>query len=361
MNNDKHIQPVNLQLIQASYDKDALTPQDIFRILFAHRYSILTITLVSGLLMLAYGFLQKDVYQAEALLSAPRESDIVDLNVVSEQYNVNNVHEEFYRNFNSRAIRKKFFDEYNLGAMLEADGETIDDVEGFFNNRFDMKLTVEKGAFGGKVARFQEGNAETAAEILNSFIAYVNDKSVQQLKFNESRLLTRKIEEHKIRKSSLHENALRKKEDQVSILKEALVIAKQLNVDGADESSINAATATRSEDNSVIGIDLSLFYTRGVEPLTAELEALQKWKKVELFVPAIRTVEMQIIEKETKLDFLKNSANIRTVLVDKEAFIPKSPIRPRKVQLALIGLAIGLSLSFLHCLLFHTTKTSTET
>ncbi|MDQ6986487.1 MAG: hypothetical protein Q9M25_01630, partial [Mariprofundaceae bacterium] len=186
---------------------------------------------------------------------------------------------------------------------------------------------------------FWEGsNPEQLTEWINAFVAmslqYVKKQHVSDEKLNK-----------KQRELSLKQKldgqlriARQQRQDSILQLKDALTIAKKLNV---KENSPLSGTQDKRQKKVDILLAAQPLYMRGSKALQAELEILQTRKDDAPYFPKIRSLQNQL----KQLDTLHiNPEKIRVARIDKPAFVPQSPFKPQRKIIVLSALFSGLIL-----------------
>jgi LPS O-antigen subunit length determinant protein (WzzB/FepE family) len=407
MVNEKNIQPVNLQLIQANNEEDEISLYDILCILVEHKYHIVAITFICTLAALFYAIQAPPVYQAEAYLLPPEQRDIEGINITGKKYSPMEVYQHYIKNFTSLSIRRQFFEESNLLSLL-ADNNGVDiNPNGIFKNKFSDQLSIdndEKENFA--IVHFIASDAVFASEWINKFINFVDEETINSLKkdilssINFRKLeLERKIEglrniarqqrlnkiqrltsEDSIKRDEISTKivGLRKKSqqellDQIELLAEEKELAEKLNI--IDPTFLSSGENQSRNDSS------NLNYTIGAKALEAKIYSLQNRKevKIDAFVVGLRELEEElealdnnheieallniknddpfisnlpgVLNIINNLSILKNQIDMDTsnksIKVDQAANIPINRIKPKRKQIVILGLVLGLILGVL--------------
>jgi len=140
--------------------------------------------------------------------------------------------------------------------------------------------------------------------------------------------------------------------------------------------------STRQEDEPFIADLRSLEEKLKLLEENEKIEALQERKNLEPFIPEARSIQKQLLEldRNAKIEALKTRKDlkpfipeirviqkqlallegitfdpnkIRSVIVDQAAYPPKSPIKPQRKKIVVVGLALGLILGIFTAFLMN--------
>jgi chain length determinant protein (polysaccharide antigen chain regulator) len=137
--------------------------------------------------------------------------------------------------------------------------------------------------------------------------------------------------------------AAREHDDRVAHLKEALIIAKQLNIKkptGSAFVSNDQGQNTKAKPTGVVldSQDVPLYF-RGYKALQGELEQLQQRKNDDSFILGLRELQGELtalgkVHVDLKL--------IHSVRLDQKARVDKTPIKPKRNLIMVLGGMLGL-------------------
>ncbi len=351
--------PPSFQLIPANYplQEDEFSLYDVALLLLGYRTHIAVVTALCAAIALLYALLQPPVYEARAWLSPPEAHDVVGLaRAGNNPPPPQAVFEQFLDNFQSRALRWRYFEDNDLLTALR--GDDVDPIntnavfEGMFNNKL-LFIPEEKKAGGGKKsiirasATLQAREATLAAAWLNGFVDYVNEETVASLKRDIASSLQQRrqsIEDdiagwrgraEKVRGDSIIrlqeadeikrrdiENQIqtlkgkfaRENSDQRARLMEAMGVAERLNIENFMQIWRGAGLGGQAEGSAPDLLDLRANvqglpdYTRGKQALAAEIAALEGRASREEFVTGLRELQaaLSLLEENPEVIGLQN-------------------------------------------------------
>jgi LPS O-antigen subunit length determinant protein (WzzB/FepE family) len=309
-------------------------------------------------------------------------------------------------------LRLKFFNEHDLSSKLSDDPTANKDqiFEQSFHKQLVVKQALKKKRLQAFVSISYDGkNPELIAKMVNDYIKYVHDKTIEEFLLlvkrnirtkkedledviiqSKKRVIAQRrqdeiarlIEADKIarlefieRIKVLKERTEQKRQDKMVQLEEALVIAKKLDiVDPIDSwSELNNVKDQVTNKVSINNKTLPE-YTRGSKALQAELQALKSRTSNDPFTPGLRELEEQLqrLEQNSRVEVLKvrtndepfiadlrdlkeqiaklknikiNEAKIKAALFDQMAVVPESPIKPKRKLVVIISFVLAFMLS----------------
>ncbi len=343
MDNDKNLQPVNLQLIQANYEENEISLYDIWRLLFNYKYHIASITFVCTVIAIFYALHLSPVYQAKAYLLPPNERDVASLNIDGNLISSDQAYREYINTFNSRAIRLLFFNQNKLIDKLVTDVEAGKFNNEVFENNFHKLLTLEDS-----IAKLSSNEAEFAAEWLNKYVDFVNRVTVESLSKNVEKKIITKRTEIVLKINNLRVTAEKRKEDKIAELSEALMIAKKVELEQKSNISVSNIGLENEKSISLLPVkQQQTIYDRGVIALSAELQSLEGRKNLDSYIPNLRELEEEIRILSGLMAWLQDDSSVKAIIVDQKAMIPNQRIKPKRKQIVIWGLVSGLIIGIL--------------
>jgi chain length determinant protein (polysaccharide antigen chain regulator) len=143
---------------------------------------------------------------------------------------------------------------------------------------------------------------------------------------------------------TLRESSRRVREDTISKVREALVIAKS---SGLEDTVVFAGNGS---DKLAGGIDQDNAYLRGSKALEAELKNLEARQSEDAFTPGLRKLQK---DADFYKQLVAEKFDISVYRHDGVLDLPLSPIKPKKVLIVFLGLVIGGLLGTSLALLQH--------
>lgn len=392
--------------------EDEINLLDLWKVLAAKKKFIFGFTAIITLLAIVIVLIMPRTYQTTAHFLPPKASDVEELNIPAINYSLGAeaAYNSFILNLKSRALRLEFFNEHDLSSKLSDDPTANKDE--IFEESFDKQLVVKqdlkkKGQQAFVSISYDGKNPELIAKIVNDYIKYVHDKTIEEFLTlvrrnirtkredledviiqSKKRVIAQRrqdeiarlIEADKIASLELlekikvlKERTEQKRQDRIVTLEEALVIAKQLNIvdpiDSWSELKDDQAANKVSINNKSLPE-----YTRGSKTLQAELQALKSRTSNDPFTPGLRELEEQLqrLEQNSRVEVLKartndepfiadlrdlkeqvaklknikvNETKIKAALFDQMAVVPEAPIKPKRKLIVIISFVLAFMLS----------------
>ncbi|HEY6610885.1 MAG TPA: Wzz/FepE/Etk N-terminal domain-containing protein [Pseudomonas sp.] len=323
------------------YDDDEIDLRELFAGLWAERLLILLVTLVIGAGAAAYAFLATPVYEAKSSLLPPRLSDIAGYNVGRAEarlveFKVADVYSVFTRNLTSEAMRRSFFRDVYLPSLSEAQRAKPEDA---LWKRFNEKVLSAK-APDVKTrpdhfdVRVEHDNPQLATEWVNLFVQRAVTRSRDDMQQNVLSEIDTRIQSIERQIEVLRSTAMKRREDRVAQLREALTVAEAV---GQEQPLITTLSAS-SAGELTSSLEGSLLYMRGARAIRAELQVLESRQSDDPFIAELRSLQ-------DRLEFLKGidvkPDNVAVFTLDSAAEVPETPIKPKKALILAIGVVLG--------------------
>lgn len=325
---------------------DEISLYDLVLILWRNKVFGIIVAVVVMTLTLGYLFIATPVYKADAHFLPPLQQNIEALNVAKPYgllgYNVGEVYQEFIRQLNSLALRRKFYDRNNLSAYYMADNKEAN-ANDIFNKAFDEKLIVstpgrnEESSF--RTISFEMDAAEKVASLLNQFVEFVISETKEQLIGNVRNSIVAEIDKLERLIAGKRDIAEQRRQDKLAKLEEALQIAKKLKIQKMSDSPEYEAR-NQLADPVLNTVPLPL-YTRGIIALEAEIETLKTRKSDDPFIDGLRDAQ----ERANTLRALAiDTQAVKVVTIDSPAYVPNAPEKPKKLLVLAVGMCLALLL-----------------
>jgi LPS O-antigen subunit length determinant protein (WzzB/FepE family) len=342
---------------------DEINLADLWKVLVAKKFFIFGFTAIITLLAIVIVLIMPRTYQTTAHFLPPKASDLEELNIPAIGYSLGTeaAYNSFILNLKSRALRLEFFNEHDLSSKLSDDPTANKDqvFENSFNKLLVVKQDLKKKAQQAFVSISYDGkDPELIAKIVNDYIKYVHDKTIEEfldlVKRNISikkvdledviiqskkRVIAQRrqdeierlIEADAIARlellekiKALKERTEQKRQDRIVTLEEALVIAKKLDIIDPIDSWSELGNAKDQAANKDISINTSINnknlpeYTRGSKALEAELQALKARTSNDPFTPGLRELQEQLqrLEQNSRVEVLKVRTNDEPFIAD---------------------------------------------
>lgn len=340
----------SVQLVSYTQSEDEIDLVDLWRLVMSKKHLLVLGLLLAWLVAGAWLLLAKPEYEVKSRLLPPTPQMLAELSVVgADNYSPLIVFKRYLNNFVSVSNKRYFFDKNNMVSYFTKEEKTPEEQDNIFTKQFSEKLDLvfdRKQVFAeSAVAGFVLDDARLAAQWLDQYAEYIQQVTLDDIYADIEK-------QHAVEKNSLKIQVIIKiaagkqqREDQIARLDEALKVARQLGIKTADVYSV---TSDGGKTAVEVNTQNQPLYTRGIEALSAELEALQTRKSDEAFIPGLRGLE----EKQVRLEMLKPDKNkTKTVIVDQRANIPEYA-KNKKIPLivalsSLLGLFLGFFMIFI--------------
>jgi len=313
---------------------------ELFQALWSQKLLIVLVTLVVTVIAGSYAFLAKPVYEAKVSVLPPRLSDISDFNSGRAEakltiFTVEDVYKIFTRNLTSESLRRKFFNEVFLPSLVQEKRESTaqDKLWKLFNEDLTVKSPDKQHPefFDVSVSR---NDPTQVAEWANLFVANAAEKALQDMQDNVRVEISTKAQSIERKIEVLRESAVKRREDRIARLQEALVVAQA--VDQQEPQVVPGRTASDGELSAFV--DGSLLYMRGARAIKAELEVLKGRKSDDPFIGELRGLQDQL----QFLNSIKVSPdNVAVFTLDSAAQVPETPVKPKKALILALGVVLG--------------------
>lgn len=331
---------------------DEIDLVELFQNLWQQKLLIIAFTVVATAAAAAYAYLSPPVYEARASVLPPRLSDISGYNLGRmeaklDQFTVPTIYSVFKTNLLSGSLKHTFFrDVYLPSLSLNERGEAQDKLWGEFNEILIVKAPDIKSKPDLYDVMVEHNSPGLAAEWANLYVNMAAKKTEQDMQDNVLTEIATKTQVIERQINALRITAQKRREDRIVRLRDALVVAEAVNLDGP-------SVITSSDGDLSPFVDGNLMYMRGAKAIRAELAVLEKRENDDPFISELRNLENQ-------LSFLKeidvNPDDVSVFTLDSSAVVPETPVKPRKVMILLFGVILGGVLGVFAALVRSTVK-----
>lgn len=323
---------------------------EVFDAVWKRKWLVIGMTLAIGCLAAAYAFLTAPVYESKYYISPPTLNDIANLNYGRadrsdlKPFSVDHVYKVFLQNLQSESQRRVFFESTYLPALPPKSAKA---PQGVLYDSFSKSLTIApvgKEDEGRWSVSLQSTSPERALEWVDLYVRQVGESTERELAQNakkEAMILCRNIQ---LEIDTLRESSRRVREDTISKVREALVIAKS---SGLEDTVVFAGSGS---DKLAGGIDQDNAYLRGSKALEAELKNLEARQSEDAFTPGLRKLQK---DADFYKQLVAEKFDISVYRHDGVVDLPLSPIKPKRVLIVFLGLVIGGLLGTSLALLQH--------
>ncbi len=312
---------------------------ELFQNLWQHKLLIISITLAVTMLAAAFAFLSMPQYETKAGVLPPRMSDIAGYNLGRkeaelDQFSAPYIYSLFKNNLLSVSLKRTFFQDHYLPVLDEDKSAGAQDkLWKDFNKTLSVKAPDKNRPELYEVTVHYESPV-LAAEWANLYIEMAAKKTEKEMRENAYSGVAAKVMVIEAQIDGLRITASKHREDRIIRLRDALVVAESVGLDAPQIVPGN----TPSEGDLAQFIDGNLLYMRGAKAIKAELKVLQERKGDDPFIGELRGLE-------NKLDFLKriqeSEYDVSVFILDSNAEVPETPIKPKKSIIIAVGLIMG--------------------
>lgn len=316
---------------------------ELMLLLWEQKLLIVAITVLLGAVALGYAYMSPRVYEAKASVLPPRLSEISAYNLGRveaglEEFKVADVYAVFTRNLNSQALRQRFFDEVYLPAQ-GAEGAAVS--RDALWARFSQTLVVSNPQPKARPDYYEVtgrlDDPQRVADWVNRYIAMASEYSTLTMQQNVLSEINTRVQAIQNRIDVLRASARTQREDQMTRLREAMVIAEAAGIQ-APIIAPTAVTVRLMKNSETIRADDGQLYMRGAKAIKAELEVLSQRKSDDPFIG-------ELYGLQTQLAFLKSidvePDNVAVFTLDRVAEAPEQPANVRKSVIVMIGVGVG--------------------
>ena len=345
---------------------DNINIGNLYQTLLNKKRSVLIILLASVVLSSLYAFTLPNLYRAQIYIVPPQDKFVQPLNyfatqiakdsqlVLKQQY----IYFDFMKNAQSRQFQRKFFFENKIYDYFDADPEEAFDVS--FNEM--LRFSLESKYVSRDIRQedffnvsFLHSDPNLAAKWLNDYVQMVERETSRRIVDgvntsieNYRKKIQSAIDSHK-------EQAKQIRADNITRLKEALLIAEELDI--IKPSNANLTNQTIIMDNSTVSGPTQItempLYLFGTDALKTQIDILQNRVSDDPFIPNLRSLEAEL---NTTSLVKVNYSDVRVAEIDQKALAPTRKYSPRRSLILIVGLFFGIVVSFFYILIAHTKK-----
>ncbi len=315
---------------------------------------IVAIIIVNVIIAVSYALSAPEIYTAKAYILPPENKYIQNLNLSASEvgntkrdYTVREVYPLFINNLQSRKYQRKYFFENNIHELFDNDN-----IEESFEKNFHDQIGLQLQSKVSQIrmrsqdfltVSFRSDDPSKAAEIINQYIAMVLKDTAGELTRAVNTTIIKRINSYEANIEAKKNLARKIRTDTIARLKEALAIAKQLNITEIRIVNDNTTIVNMDDENTID--NNNKLYLYGVNALEAEIELLKSRSSQDPFTPGLRALEQKI---ETLKQIKINENDVKPATIDQSAIAPTIRSEPKRKLIVMLGTAFGILLSFLY-------------
>ena len=315
---------------------------------------ISAIIIINIIIAISFAMTAPEVYTAKAYILPPENKYIQNLNLSASEvgntkrdYTVREVYPLFINNLQSSNYQRKYFLDNNLSNLF--DNENIEEsFEKNFHDQLDLQLQSKVSQIRMRsqdflTVSFRSNDPSKAAKILNKYIDMVLKDTSGELTRAVNTTIMKRINSYEANIEAKKNLAKKIKLDNIARLKEALNIAKQLNIDEIRIVTDNTTIVNMEDENTVDSNNKLYLY--GVNAIEAEIRSLQSRLSEDPFTSGLRALEQKI---ETLKQIKINESDVKPATIDQSAIAPSVRSEPKRKLIVMLGTAFGILLAFLY-------------
>lgn len=315
---------------------------------------ISAIIIINIIIAISFAMTAPEVYTAKAYILPPENKYIQNLNLSASEvgntkrdYTVREVYPLFINNLQSRKYQRKYFFDNNVSNLF--DNENIEEsFEKNFHDQLDLQLQSKVSQIRMRsqdflTVSFRSNDPSKAAKILNNYIDMVLKDTAGELTRAVNTTIMKRINSYEANIEAKKNLAKKIKLDNIARLKEALNIAKQLNIDEIRIVTDNTTIVNMEDENTVDSNNKLYLY--GVNAIEAEIRSLQSRLSEDPFTSGLRALEQKI---ETLQQIKINESDVKPATIDQSAIAPSVRSEPKRKLIVMLGTAFGILLAFLY-------------
>ena len=319
--------------------EDEISLLDLWQVLVRQWKWISGLTVFAVAAAIVYLLTAPPVYEAQAIVRPPDSKYVEALSVpgISQISNAD-IFAQFTANLRNSFLRQQFIAENPQLSSLHR--QFTNKTQQFLRDEVPRVKAGQKNEEGLFFLSLQGYDGKLVAEWLNGYILLVETKTIEDLLSGVEAKIANQKKEIEIQLQTGAEFASQRRLDRIALLEEQIAIARAANI-FERKISDHAKVADQS-----IGLTVTMaedpLYMRGVKELTAEKEGLEKRKNDEPFIAGFRDKQERLAQLAAGLQRLQETrATVRAVTVEQPAVETKKPVKPRRMLVLALSLALG--------------------
>ena len=355
---------MSLNIQSPSYQDDEISLYELWLVVKKGKLLFCSVAGVVLIVMGLYMVFAPRAYESKIIFMPPHDREVLALNAEAmlgitgpvRQLSTSSVYNLFLEDLSSYNLRMEFFRQNDLESYFRKDGNATEAE--IFEEYFDGKLTVvlpdKKQKTPQASLSLLVDDAVLSAKWANAFVALVKERTMSDLVIDIGFSIKTRIQYIKQEISSKRKAAFDRRQDSISRLSEAVVVAKSLNIiSRLDDTGGQAVSSAGVAINTA---DIPL-YMRGTQALNAEIQVLKKRVSDDPFIRDLRGLEERLVELES---ISIDREQLSPVTLDKLALPPYEPKSPKLVLVLAIGLVLAVFSGLFGVFLTHAYRLSKQ-
>ncbi|MGM7280375.1 Wzz/FepE/Etk N-terminal domain-containing protein [Pseudomonas guariconensis] len=323
----------------SSRDGDEIDLFELIEGVWSKRKLITVAVIIMTGFALAYSFWAAPIFEAKVIVQPPSQNDIAQLNYGRggasglEPFKVKDVSEVYLRTLQSESLRREFFRKFYVPSLSEKHRKGSQD-ELYYE--FSKVLTLGVAGKDNSDRYYVKARLEDpdqAAQWVSYYIEMAGGKAKAEIIKDARADAMVKADNLQQLINASRESARKQREDQISKLSEALMVARSI---GLVKPPI--ITNGLSKELSA-GMEGALTYMRGSKALEAEINNLRNRPSDDPFIENLR-------EKQEELNFYRSlridPAVVQVYRQDGALESPDRPVSLSKYLIVLLGVISGI-------------------
>jgi len=338
---------VNQETQAPNYNDDEIDLFELIETLWKEKLTIIGFTLLFAFGGIGYALLSTPSYEATASLLPPTQKDIAELTkadslAFSESISISTspstststyVDYLFARVLSSNQLRMSFLSKPEINSIFNVGGSSEQSIWKSVNEAVKVNVPT-KGAVEKIDVTATHSDPVVAAFLANTFVELALNKTREQLISDFDEQLSQRIEALEGQVASREATYVTNVENEVLKLKDALVIANQIN----QKSPIDIQQLIEASSTTMMVDELRRLYRLGSDALEAEIAMLNERKKDKKLVPGLTGLQQQLaLLKSTSVD----PERIMPAQIDLAAMVPEYPVKPKKTLIVALAVVLG--------------------
>lgn len=335
---DSNLQPIKqgipVMLVAQPLEDNEINIFDLFRSIARRKGLIAVIAGATTLIGLLYTLMAPRVYETESTLVPPSAQEAQAMMEFDPEASPKILFDTFSKEILSATVLRDYFEHHGASEKLYPEARTDQERRDAFKS-FTESLQWKDG-----ILSMTGPDPKLIASMLDDLVTQSEKKIRNDIVVYRRVLVQVKILDMKRQLQTLIEAYENKRLNRITQYQLALEIAKKLNI-SEPRLPIAKAGSTKEKGFSIISTEFPL-YMLGSNALQVELDALKESKDQHQLNPEEFALQQQIMYLEEKINI--KTDDFRIMRVEKEAFAPEHPIKPKRVLVLLGALFFGLTL-----------------
>lgn len=346
-----------MEKIENTHFDDEIDLFDLWSTLVSEWKAIMLSLAVILAVALGYVLAAKPVYESQAVLIKPYESQLADLKLLpSVEATPDRLYNEFRNQLTGSAVIEAVLQhpQYKQ-AIIQSYGFTdttkqTQQISAFLQKKLNISLPSNKthnelqSRFDESIIKLDFIDAKLAALILKFLVTKANTLAVDHLMADWKGSLSKQLQAEKQKYNLIDQEIKLQTQSEILRLKDSFDIAKKLGI----LSPVNPAKYGEKVQDSRANIDISMKnalqgYWLGTKVLNAEIDRLEARKNNLPYSQVLRDSLAKQRVLENQLNLLRK-VTFQTYVYKQPPVQPVEPIKPKKMLILAVAVVLGLFL-----------------